>query len=486
MRKSLVVLGMFAVNQIIAQNYVHIPDSVFASYLQAVIPNAMYGDSLDITDSLVTSETDSIDISGLPVSNLEGIQYFSSLDYINSYFCELTNIPSLPSSLKHLECGRNYLPSLPILPDSLTHLFCGSNLITELPLLPPKLYYLSCSDNPLTTLPTLPNSVAAIKCNNISSLTQLPDLPDSLQLLWCFYNSLTSLPQLPNTITSLMCNNNYLTALPYLPDSLNDLRCQTNLLTTLPPLPNSLRTIWCQGNSLNSLPLLPDSLEKLHCNVNNISCFPPFPESILPAQYHSGSGYWEYHIDIALNPFTCLPNYLPGAMNQATLAYPLCTPEPVPVIEVNGTTLTCITVGVSYQWFYNGNYISGATTTVLYNATECGNYTVTVGDVNGCLGVSEPVYCPTDINEETKNEILVFPNPATTEITVQWAGNSTQSEVTIYNTQGQLVLHSTFDVRNSTPDSYRVDISSFPSGLYLLQLFDAKGALVKTEKVVKE
>lgn len=54
------------------------------------------------------------------------------------------------------------------------------------------------------------------------------------------------------------------------------------------------------------------------------------------------------------------------------------------------------------------------------------------------------------------------------------------------NTMGQEVLNSTLDIRNSTPDSYRVDISSLAPGLYLLQVFDAKGELVKTEKVVKE
>jgi hypothetical protein len=88
---------------------------------------------------------------------------------------------------------------------------------------------------------------------------------------------------------------------------------------------------------------------------------------------------------------------------------------------------------------------------------------------------------PEGIEEINVTQIRVFPNPATTEITVQWAGSSKQSEVTIYNTQGQLVLHSIFDIQHST-----FDISSFPSGLYYLQLFDAKGTLVKTEKVVKE
>ena len=96
---------------------------------------------------------------------------------------------------------------------------------------------------------------------------------------------------------------------------------------------------------------------------------------------------------------------------------------------------------------------------------------------------------PVTVNNSIVDDcIRIYPNPATTHLTIEMnslpiaIGNRTSNyECRIMNTLGQVVLHSTLDIRNST-----FDISSISPGLYLLQVFDNKGELVKTEKVVKE
>ncbi len=556
MRKMLVVLGMFAVEQVIAQNYVHIPDSVFASYLETTIPDAMYGDSLDITSLLVTIETDTIDISGLPISNIEGIQYFSSLKYINSYYCAITAIPSLPSSLRYLECGRNLLEELPTLPDSLTHLFCGGNLIAELPVLPHTLFYLSCGSNLLTNLPPLPNSLRALSCPGNSLLTQLPVLPDSLEVLRCMQNSLSTLPVLPNTLTELMCFQNELASLPELPNSLTYLNCASNYLTLLPVLPDSLQNLYCQGNSLTSLPYLPHTLQLLWCGSNNISCFPTFPESILPSVYHSFGGYWQYFLDISGNPFTCVPNYLPDVM-VPTLEYPICSdnnPNPLNINIVSGSTSLCSgdtvclkspvqspyylwstgantesiclttatddiqvyymqngvcniasnplsitnsqlpiadfqisqqglqvqfnnasSFGTSYLWDF-GNGLTSTQSSPTYQYQTPGNYFVCLSTSNSC-GIDTSCQwlnvIPFSIEENNLANFIIYTNPATTEITITGIA---PAYLKLCNTLGQTVAEAN--------KSNKLYVGNLPQGLYVLQMFDEKGLVVKTERVV--
>ncbi|MGZ3902064.1 MAG: hypothetical protein ACXVC6_00100 [Bacteroidia bacterium] len=118
-----------------AQTWVTIPDANFVNYLQGLIPSAMNGNQMDITSPLVTTTTYSINVFNLNVSNLSGVQYFTSLTYLNcnSNMNYLSSLPSLPASLKTLYCSTNSLSSLPALPSTLTELDCSVNPISNLP-----------------------------------------------------------------------------------------------------------------------------------------------------------------------------------------------------------------------------------------------------------------------------------------------------------------------------------------------------------------
>ncbi len=215
MIKKLCILFMVVASiakQAYAQPYVKIPDVNFANYLGVLIPAAMHGNSLNTTSTLVTTMT-SLNVNGRSISNLSGVQYFTSLTQLYCYNNTLTNIPALPNSLTVLNCGNNTLTSLPPLPSSLKQLACQYNSLTTIPTLPNNLIEIDCQYNALTSLPILPHSLLTLYCNS-NSLTILPSLPDSLELIYCENNNITCFPLFPNSIQNLNIDPNPFTCLP--------------------------------------------------------------------------------------------------------------------------------------------------------------------------------------------------------------------------------------------------------------------------------
>ncbi|MDO9185394.1 MAG: T9SS type A sorting domain-containing protein [Bacteroidia bacterium] len=315
-----------------AQNYVTIPDTNFVAYLQTNFPTCMNGNLMDTTCAAIQNNT-SVSVNGMNISDLTGIQYFTSLTILYCNTNQLTSLPPLPDSLQAFYCGSNQLSSLPALPSSLIYLHCAYSQLTSLPSLPSSLQYLNCSGNQLTNLPALSNMLAELECSS---------------------NQLTSLPTLPASLFNLFCPNNQLTSLPSLPNSVSYLNCSGNQLTSLPSLPNSLTKLYCSSNQLTTLPTLPSALTSLVCNNNNISCFPKFPSTLIDTNFFS----------ITSNPFTCLPNYVP-VMNSGTLAYPLCVTG-----DSLNNTLGCPSalgiVGYTYK-DNNTNCIRGPSDLILAN-----------------------------------------------------------------------------------------------------------------------
>ncbi len=74
---------------------------------------------------------------------------------------------------------------------------------------------------------------------------------------------------------------------------------------------------------------------------------------------------------------------------------------------------------------------------------------------------------------EAENTIKIYPNPATTEITV--SGYS-PAYIKLCDAVGQTVAEAS--------KSNKLYVGNLSQGLYVLQLFDAKGQQVKTEKVI--
>jgi len=410
-----------------AQTWVTIPDAHFVTYLHALVPAAMHGDSLDISNTLVTTTTHSISVYNKGITDLTGVQYFTSLTYLNCEDDPITSLPVLPNSLTYLNCSNTFLSSLPLLPSSLVYLNCQHNQISALPTLPNSINYLICSTNSLTTLPALPSSLDILVCSEnlltslpvlpnsvvllscgANSLSILPALPNLLAYLDCGSNNLTTLPSLPNSLTILYCGLNSLSTLPALPNTLTFLDCEDNPLTSLPTLPNSLRELNCYRDSLTSLPVLPDSLAALDCRYNQIQCFPYIPKTIPPGE-----------LFINFNPFNCLPNYT-KAMGPDTITYPLCA----------------------------------------------------AGNTHGCNTT-------TGINKIAElAQLNIYPNPAQNNFTVEVSTNDKQT-ISIFDVNGKQVLSQT--ITGTT----NIDANNFNAGVYNINIANSAGVANKRLVIVK-
>ncbi|MBA3649335.1 MAG: T9SS type A sorting domain-containing protein, partial [Chitinophagales bacterium] len=83
----------------------------------------------------------------------------------------------------------------------------------------------------------------------------------------------------------------------------------------------------------------------------------------------------------------------------------------------------------------------------------------------------------TDI--KNKKQISIFPNPATDQLHIE-APNIHNATVTILNLFGQVMLKQEFSNNAS------IDISTLSKGMYLVNIIDEKGNVLKTGKVVRE
>ncbi|HPH86774.1 MAG TPA: hypothetical protein PLC48_15005, partial [Ferruginibacter sp.] len=120
----------------------------------------------------------------------------STLEHLNISNNNLSSLPALPPGLKYLDCSNqqvvieyisvNILPALDTilsLPPGLTHLICHSNSLTAVPTLPPTLKYLDCSNNRyLFNLCTTGQCVPTITYAN-GGIASLPNWPPQLEYL---------------------------------------------------------------------------------------------------------------------------------------------------------------------------------------------------------------------------------------------------------------------------------------------------------------
>jgi Leucine-rich repeat (LRR) protein len=437
MKKIFTLIVALIVLNVNAQTWFVVPDAAFVNYLHNNLPNAMQSDSLNTSSTLVTGAS-SLNLASVGISNLNGIQYFTSLTYLDCSGNTFTNLPALPNTLTYLDCSYNShlgmlpatlppllqtlycendsLSSLPALPASLQNLWCYSNLLTTLPALPTSLQNLYCFDNGLTSLPALNNGLLQLNCY-INALTALPALPNTLTYLDCHANAISTLSSLGTSLAYMYASSNAITTLPALPTSLLDLDCSYNNLTTLPTLPAGLSILDCSYNYITNLPALPQ-LSQFYCDSNNITCFPIFPNSIQEPVYSSCIRQWIYYINISSNPATCVPNYVAGMGADST----------------------------NYQ--------------------KCA-----AGNINGCA-------IATGIKELTnsKYQVSVYPNPASNNFQVSLTDNI-EGNLSIYDVNGKLVLSQI--INNNS-----IDVSGLPEGVYNISITSSLNTTGINKKLV--
>lgn len=176
----------------------------------------------------------------------------------------------------------------------------------------------------------------------------------------------------------------------------------------------------------------------------------------------------------------------------------MATPMPV----VSGDTDVCdneeyiystpLTEGNSYEWTVEGGTISaGAGTheiTVMWGEPGEGTVEVTETSAEGCTNASEPLTAIIDectgIANQAVNELVVYPNPVTEELNIEFRLNRpVEYQVRMMNALGQTVYNSTYENKKAG-QLIRIDMNSMPQGYYLVSIQTEDGNSM-LKKVIK-
>ena len=141
-------------------------------------------------------------------------------------------------------------------------------------------------------------------------------------------------------------------------------------------------------------------------------------------------------------------------------------PPPQGILQ-SGDTLFANQGSVTYQWYYNGVLIPGATD-YFYVTSSFGDYNVVCADANGCE--VEAAIFDVSVNEETNNSgIAVFPNPVDDKMIIRPADlkNGTDADLAVYNMPGEMVI-STTHLKLIPGRNDELDCRMLPPGIYYL------------------
>lgn len=248
-RLLLLTLSLASTSVLLAQTFV-LPDDNFKKCL-----NTIYPTTLNASGELIISEASKItgrfSCNDYGIENLDGIQYFTSINILQMQKNNIKYAPSLNDlkNLEQLDLNQNELTELPDISKlaKLTKLSVQQNNLAALPDLSnhPLLTNLVVHNNYLKKIPSL-DKLTKLEYVNVAhnELKELPNLDKlvALNTLHCFSNELTSLPKLDSlkSLEFMQTHKNNLTQLPKLPKTcrLKSLYINDNQLTKLPDFSN--------------------------------------------------------------------------------------------------------------------------------------------------------------------------------------------------------------------------------------------------------
>lgn len=188
-----------------------------------------------------------------------------------------------------------------------------------------------------------------------------------------------------------------------------------------------------------------------------------------------------YTVSITLGPNNVVSdplNVLVNPLPVATITAPGNTAIP------NGGFLTISAnsgSGIQYQWYLNGNIISGATGAT-YDAQTPGTYTLEV--FNGsCYSISEPVVLTAEINsiaQQNPSKINIRPNPSKELLyfNVDFSvSNKLHAEIRDIN-------HKLITVISITQGENTLDVNTYKNGTYQILILDGSEILYRQKFVV--
>ena len=400
-----------------------IPDATFEQALISlgIDTNGLNGNILD-SDAF---EVVTLSIANIGVTNLSGIEAFSSLKYFYAYNNNITIADfSQNPNLVVIDLENNLVSSLNVTNCvQLRDVYISSNALTTIDVTQNlDLRVLSCNLNNLSSIDVSMNvNLENFRCygNNLSSI----DVSNNTNLEYLFISS--------NNLTNLDISSNH---------SLNTLTCDNNNLSSLTLNNNTnLEYLGCSNNSLAMLDLSANTqLTRVLCNNNNLTS-----------------------IDVSNAPnlflFYTMNNQLEtiNLTNNSSLRFFRAENNDLNNVDIRNNTNNIITEFVATQ---NPNL-----TCVLVdntNAAYLSNWQVD----NSCHFVADENECQTLTIEEIENvDFSMFPNPASTHVNINLDVSSAQLK--IYSIQGLFVKE-----RVLNQGKNNIDVSDLSSGIYLVSI----------------
>jgi len=153
------------------------------------------------------------------------------------------------------------------------------------------------------------------------------------------------------------------------------------------------------------------------------------------------------------------------SMIQIEIVEPL--PDTPTITQVE-SILSVPTGYASYEWLLNGVKIPGAIADTY--AAVSGIYDVMVTNSFGCSVSSQPV----TVYGCDPNDILIYPNPATSMVYIDWCKRVTARLMCL---DGKTL--------SLTKNINKIELGNIADGTYMLSLFDGNGIRIKTKRITK-
>lgn len=167
--------------------------------------------------------------------------------------------------------------------------------------------------------------------------------------------------------------------------------------------------------------------------------------------------------------YTCIASAGSLSSNTSnTIKLTVNTILSTPVITLSSgiLTATCATA-TSFQWYLNGNPVTGATASTLTPASA-GNYTVMAFNSSGCSSNLSAAYTmiSTGTTDTGLNIAKVYPIPAKDEINIELAETpDTEVHIQLVNLMGE-----TMDSRDTSSKYSRLSVKGLASGWYVIKI----------------
>lgn len=142
---------------------------------------------------------------------------------------------------------------------------------------------------------------------------------------------------------------------------------------------------------------------------------------------------------------------------------------PKPIITQTGLNLSS-TPAHSYQWYYEGWPIPGATQQS-YTVIANGRYKVRIWTIHGCTNESDTLLVTNvgTLNYDSENNIKIFPNPNNGVFYIFSSNNDETMELNINDLHGKNVYKSLLqNIQAGMPT--QVNTAQLPKGIYIIQL----------------